>query len=323
MTEIPERPFFIVGHPRSGTTLLRFLVSSHPRIYIPEETGFVPFLLPKEQTRQTLTLRELRSLLTRIAELNYLWRNMVDDVEMFYRSLPEPRLPYVLDALYRQKIRSHGAARWGDKTPVYVQYVGILNLIFPTAQFIHVIRDGRDAALSALKKWPDRRWYMDTFYLIKNWDRNVTAGRVAGRRLGKDRYEEVRYEALVNRPREVLERVTGFLGETFDPKMLDHTSLARRIGPGPHGHTEVQQPISTDSIGRWRTEMTDFDRKLTERIAGSTLEACGYEPGPSEPMTWAEQVRFMLLALKFRMFDATRTTLYAAGILTLNRDLRR
>lgn len=321
MTDLPERPFFVVGHPRSGTTLLRFILSSHPRLHIPEETGFIPFLV--NDVNADLSQEQVRHLLDRIGRLNYLWYEMVDDVPAFYRSLPEPKLTHLLDALYHRHIAGHGASRWGDKTPTYVGYLPLLSQIFPTAQFIHIIRDGRDATLSALDKWPERGRYMDSYYLLANWVRNVRAGRENGPPLGPSRYLEVRYETLVEEPQPVLDRILTFLEEEPAPDILDHTRLARKIGPGPQDHVEVQQPISAASVQRWRTGMTPFDQKLANRIAGDLLAELGYELAVVDPLSAGELLRLSFLAGKFRLTDTTRTLLYTTGVLSLNRDLRR
>lgn len=322
MTLLAENPFFIVGHPRSGTTLLRFLLSSHPRLYIPEETGFIPFLLEDRDLSAQLTLPQVGQLLERIGSLNHLWRGLVDDVPKFYSSLAEPCLAQMLDALFRQQIEEHGAARWGDKTPLYIRYIPTLDRVFPTAQFVHVIRDGRDAALSAANKWPERRLYMDNYYLLRNWVVNIERGREAQRVLGESRYLEVRYEQLVQDPRQVLERVCTFLGEEFRIDMLDHTTLARKVGPGPQGHLEVQQPIATNSVQRWKTEMTAFDRKVADRLAGQILLELGYELADLGPLSVGERLRLLLLSGKFALTSTTRRALYAMGVLTLNRGLR-
>jgi hypothetical protein len=323
MVQLAEKPFFIVGHPRSGTTLLRFLLGSHPRLYIPEETGFVPFLVKRDRVNAALDLDEVRGILERIGRLNYLWKGMVDDVPCFYKMLPEPTLAQLLDVLYRQQIAAYGAVRWGDKTPLYVRHIPLLDEIFPTAQFIHVIRDGRDATLSALKKWPERRLYMDHYYLLKGWVANVEAGRAAGRELGEKRYLEVRYETLVRQPQTTLEQVCTFLEEAFHPKMLDQTKLAGRVGPGPQGHVEVLQPISTRSIAIWKTDMAPFYQKMADHVAGRTMTDLGYELADLGTFSAAEMVRFILLTARYQLANTTRNALYATGVLTLNRDLRR
>ena len=296
-------------------------MSSHPRLHIPEETGFIPFLV--KDVDANLSLEEVHVLLDRIGRLNYLWHNLVDNIPELYSSLPEPKLRHLLNELYCRQIAVHGASRWGDKTPNYVNYIPLLSAIFPTAQFLHLIRDGRDTTLSAIAKWPERGWYMDSYYLLTNWARNVRAGRRDGQALGPDRYVEVRYERMVQEPQQTLHEVLAFLDEEPHPAMFDHTRLARKLGPGPQEHVEVQQPVSTASVQRWRTEMVPFEKKLANRLAGELLQELGYELADVDPLSASETARALLLSGKFHLADAARTLLYATGILSLNRDLRR
>jgi hypothetical protein len=320
MTDLPERPFFVIGNPRSGTTLLRFILSSHPRLHIPAETGFLPFL--GFDADAILAPVEARTVLTRIGRLNREWAGLVEDVEALYRELPEPTLARLLDALYRVQIAEHGAVRWGDKTPSYVLHLDRLDRIFSTAQFVHVIRDGRDATLSARAKWGRRRWYMDNYYLLRNWVRHVDHGRQAGRKLPADRYLEIRYEGLVQHPERVVKEICAFLGETFCPEMLNHTQLAREQ-IGPRGHVEVREPISTASVQRWKTQMSNSDKRLADRVAGPTLAACGYELSGLGLPTGGDRLRFLLLSCKYALIQAGRQALTRLGWLTLNRGKRR
>jgi hypothetical protein len=228
----------------------------------------------------------------------------------------------VLDALYRQKIAEHDAVRWGDKTPSYVLHLPTLSRIFPSAQFVHLVRDGRDAALSAQKKWGAKNWYMDQGYLLKNWVRHVERGRKAGQALGEGRYLELRYEALVQHPEPALERLCGFLGEQLHPAMLEHTQLARQQ-IGPRGHIEVRDPISAASVGRWKREMSSFDKKMADRIAGPTLAASGYDLAGCGSLSLGETCRLGLILAKYWLTDTARQALISLGLLTLNRRKRR
>lgn len=315
-----EQPFFIVGHPRSGTTLLRMILCAHSRLYIPEETGFLPFL--KTPHDRHLSRREIRSLLERIGSLNAYWRDMVpsEEIEAFFPL--NPTLAEAINILYQLKCIPHEAVRWGDKTPLYVRYIPEIIQIFPQAQFIHLIRDGRDAAISARKKWGRSSPYMDIYYLLKNWNRNVRTGRSQGVRLGHERYMEIFYEKLVTSPGEVVRQVCSFLGEDFEQAMLDHTVTARKIGPGHGQHNMALEPIFTKSVGRWKSEMTSFEQKMAERISGECLAEFGYQRSGTEPLSARERLTFTGYAIKFAMFDSLRTLLYRAGWLTLNRTMR-
>jgi hypothetical protein len=228
----------------------------------------------------------------------------------------------VLDALYRLQIPP-GTARWGDKTPLYVQYIPQIQAIFPRAQFIHVIRDGRDAALSARAKWGQPKPYMDLSYLLSNWVRNVQTGQAAGRQLGPQHYYEIRYEELVSEPAAALQALCAYLGEPYDAAMLDYRLTARREGGGIDAHVEAQEVLYASSIGRWQDEMTPFERKVARAIAGPLLVELGY--GADEdlgPLNTADRLRLAWLSTRFKTLDALRTWLYQRGLRTLNYNRR-
>jgi hypothetical protein len=301
--------------------LLRFMLSSHPCLYLPDETGFLPFLDTGPQVE--LSRGAVQDLLGDIGDLNRFWHGLVVDHETFYASLTRPTLPFVLDALYRRQIEPHVPARWGDKTPLYVRYIPEIQTIFPEAQFIHVLRDGRDAALSARAKWGQDRPYMDLSYLLRNWVRNVQAGRAAGDRLGPQQYYEVRYESLVSDPAGTLQAICAFLGERYDPAMLDFQQLARQEGGGVDAHLEPQAALHRDSIGRWQSELTLFERKLAQTLAGPLLVELGYSHDTPPPLTTVDRTRMAWLSARFHLFDTLRTFLYQQRLLTLNRNRRR
>ena len=313
-------PFFIVGSPRSGTTLLRFILSSHSRLYVPDETGFIPFLRKKPHT--DLSLSEVDAILTRIGQLNRFWDGMVPDVGAFYSALPQPRLPFVLEALFQQRLAPHRAVRWGDKTPLYVRYVPTIRALFPQAKFIHMVRDGRDATLSAAKKWAAGKPYMDSYYLLTNWRRNVEAGWAAQKLLGDD-YLELRYETLVTEPETAVSQLCTFLNEPFEPAMLDQTGLARQVGGGVDEHVEVQRQINSQSVGRWQQEMPLFEQKLANHLIGPTLQQAGYPLADVPPFTPTERLTLARLAAKFTLADTTRSLLYKTGLRTLNANRRK
>ena len=312
--QLVEKPFFIVGHPRSGTTLLRFLLMSQPRLYIPPETGFLPDIY--RYHGRELSPTETRSLLEHIGELNYEWDQVVTDVDSFIATLPKPTLQHVVDRLYRERMRSLNAVRWGDKTPIYVRYIDQLNDIFPQSQFIHIIRDGRDASLSAVKKWGASSWHLNHYYLMANWKRNIDAGRTAGEWLGPKRYIELRYEELVADPTKQVSRLCEFLDESFDPDAIDQTQKANKPEYECH-HVEVTRPISRNSIGRYKNEMSSTDRMIASAIAGHQLEELGYEVEPKR-RSIADNLRLCRDGTKFLVVDRLRSLLYFLGLLNLS-----
>lgn len=320
MNQLSEKPIFVVGFPRSGTTLLRFILSSHPRIFIPAESGFIPYL--RTNPREQLKEYQVRSLLEQIGRLNHSWVNIVDDINIFYNSLPEPTLKFILDALYRIKIGESGASRWGDKTPQYILHMQKLLDIFPSAQFIHLIRDCRATTLSAIRKWGAKNWYMDEYYLIKNWTINVKAGLTCGRQLNSNQYLEVHYEYLVQQPEQVVNKICNFLKEDFCRDMLNHISLAQEL-VGPGGHMEVLDPIHMRSLYHWKKQISPYTLKLAHHIAGPTLEKLGYDNDPTEPFTPKEAALTTMLMGKYYFTNTMKKILTSAGWLTPDRRNRR
>lgn len=308
-------PFFVVGSPRSGTTLVRRLLCAHPRLYIPGETGFLPFL--RVDARRALSRRELAHVLRRIGSLNRHWIHPPDAVA----AGTDPRLREVLETLYGDRARSYGAARWGDKTPGYVRYLPDLDRIFPDAQVLHVLRDGRDVALSARAEWGANHWYMDLHYLLRQWAINVRAGRRDGARLGPARYLEVRYEELVTRPRQTMERILRFLGEAPD-HAVDEAIASPSAVPGKRFHRGVHRPVSDASAGRWRRELTAREAKLADSLVGDLLRELGYATSGLGRPTAGERLAGLPGALRYSVAGPARRLLYAVGWLTLNRGLR-
>jgi len=126
------------------------------------------------------------------------------------------------------------ASVWGDKNPHYAHphNLGCLETVvelFPGARFIHIVRDGRDVALSQRQiSWCSS----NSFRLAEDWAHKTTLCHKVGRVLGPDQYLELRYEELVRDPEPVLRQVCDFLGEPFDAQMLHYHETAKNVVPG-------------------------------------------------------------------------------------------
>ncbi len=316
-----NEPFFIVGVHRSGTTLLRYMLNSSPRIYIPPESDFIPRFFGRALRRpdsqllnQPLAPEQVEKLLhiifTRYRFVRA-WQGPPPDPALFG---PRPTPADFLDTLYRRYAAQQGAVRWGDKTPIYTSYLPLLDALFPQARFVHIIRDGRDVALSALDTWGAKEPHVDIYFTARNWVRRVTAAQAAGVRLGPGRYREVRYEALTTTPEEVLLELCAFLDEPYTPDMARPHELARREVPAGSFHDPVRRPPAPDRIGRWQREMSPADRRLFEALAGPTLAHLGY-PVVGEPVPWREQPRQRALRLKYGVLQAGRSALQRLGLM--------
>jgi hypothetical protein len=144
----------IVGVPRSGTTLLRLMLDAHPQFAIPPETGFLP---RAARLSPPLFLRtRLFDLLTHFPRSAPNWADFHMDASEFQQALWQIRPFTVAEgvrAFYRLYAQHHRKTRSGDKTPLYALEMPAIRRLLPEARFIHVIRDGRDVALSLRKTW--------------------------------------------------------------------------------------------------------------------------------------------------------------------------
>jgi hypothetical protein len=309
-------PFFIVGVHRSGTTLLRYMLSSSPRIYIPPESDFIPrFFLKKPLV--PLDERGVGKMLGIIFNRYRFvkeWQGERPQSHSFYTTM-EPKTPAgFLDYLYRSYAEQKGAVRWGDKTPIYSSYMDLIHQIFPQAKFIHIIRDGRDVALSMLEKWGKKEIHIDIYFAARNWVRRIKQAQAAGKRLGSNYYYELTYESLVASPEQELLTICNFLEEPFIEEMATHHQQARQQIESGSFHEAVRQPANKSRIGRWREEMSAAELRLFEQVAGPLLTELGYETASIGTMAVTEKARFQVLRLKYETLQFGRNLAQRVGL---------
>jgi hypothetical protein len=312
-----ERPIFVIGAPRSGTTLLRYVLCSHPRIHIPPESNFIPRFLgriPRGEFKRPNAFRVLETMMTYRSFFED-WRGERLDPAGFLEGLPDLEASTIIDAVFSEYARQYGAERWGDKSPIYTMHVEAIARAFPTAQFIHIIRDGRDVALSMQQNYRGRRFfYIDVYYAARSWKRRVLHASAAGARLGPSRYLELKYEDLTASPETVIRGLCEFLGERFDPAMLQPSREAARHHHSRGIHAATREPLTTSRSGRWRSEMSLRDQRLVQAVAGDLLAAVGYEVARLGRMSLTERLRLAALWGKFSGVQAGRSALQAAGV---------
>jgi len=273
-----SRPFFVVGCPRSGTTLLRMMLDGHPRLAIPDESHFVLGLAPRWWVRRRVVLDDLLRHPKVLA-----WD--VDPGALAAEARTRHPRSYAeqVAAVFSAYARLRGKSRWGDKTPGYVSHVETLARLFPDAQFVHVIRDGREVARSLSDwSWGSRTAITGAFW----WAHKVRVGRRVGRRLGRDRYVEVRFDALLARPEDELRRLCSFLGESYSEEMLDYPD--RLVGdrrPIKAQDLHLVEP-PTPGLREWRAGLSTSDQRAVEQVCRRTLRELGYQVGPSSLPAW-------------------------------------
>jgi len=273
----PTGPIFIVGCGRSGNTLLRLMLNSHPRIAIPGETWYFPDLhaeralvvrWPESEWRDRLTQR-----ITGLAvfpELGISPTALRDELD----SVSREDWPSVVACVNLAFARIERKPRWGDKTPGYVRSLPMIKELFPDATILHVIRDGRDVVLSFLEQSFGPTGILEG---ADYWRGDVERGQRDGPRLFGRSYHEVRYEQLVADPVRILTEVCNVIGESYDPAMLEyHGSAHRYLNAQQSWHNQTKSAPTRGRSERWRHEMSRDDESLFELAAGRLLRELEY-----------------------------------------------
>jgi len=289
-----DGPIFICGTGRSGTTLFHSMLRQHGRLYsMQSESRFL--VAPGgllEARKEILSLRSLRKFRELMLGEWFRKRYRVDTPREyeggFFRDFEEHEVAECLDDfaerlragvddavrtlmtdLFSLGMRKADKARWVEKTPRNVIYLRELHELFPAAQFIHVVRDGRDVAVSILENfWPIgeipsmgvsfRREPRTVQNAARYWRDVLQSGLAAAVGLPEKTLLEIRFEDVIRNPRRTLNEVCDFLGETFDERMLSFELDAGRLH-------------------RWREVFTPDDRATFKAEAQDMLVAYGYE----------------------------------------------
>ncbi len=264
------------------------MLDAHPELAVPPETHFVSAVAatPRADPHSRERFLELVLKSPRWPDFHLDENRLVRRVTAINPFDPAEAVR-IFHSLYAARFDK---SRWGNKTPAYLLHMRAIADLLPEAHFIHLIRDGRDVAVSIRNLWfgPDS---IDT--AARWWVSRLEEGRRQA--AGLAHYVEVTYEDLVTAPESVLRRLCAFLDLPWSPTLLEYHEGARaRLAEldqdivSPDGTRTISaserraifaatsRKPDPRSCGRWVTEMSDADRIVFERIAGETLRGLGY-----------------------------------------------
>ena len=277
-----QNPYlFIAGCPRSGTTLLQRMLDHHPLLAVANDTHFIPKAVKGVREGSDLPLTS--DLVGRVRSYHRFFRLGLSEAVVCKAAEGARTYGEFVSALYSEYARLHNKELAGEKTPDYVRCLPFLHALFPWVKTVHIIRDGRDVALSALQwarenKGPGKLqlWREEPVAVCALWWQwQVMSGCTSGAELGPERYHEVKYESLVKDPDETLRTVMAFLELPFALEMLAFHEGKVRNSIGLSAKKAWLPP--TAGLRDWRSQMPDSHLELFESIAGDLLSALGYE----------------------------------------------
>lgn len=277
------QPFFVFGNPRSGTSLFRLMLNSHPRISVPPECGFVEWLYEKfghvefcENTYRSFCSEVFK---TRKFETWGLHQ------EKLLKKLNERRpknYQELVSEVYFEYARSmrKDIEIFGDKNNYYINIADKIDSIFPSCKKVFIVRDGRDVACSYLdlkKKDIDSKYKPNLSSSIpeiaKEWRKSVE---IMGQWSRKGALS-IRYEDLVVSPKATLIKVCEFLSIDYSDKMLCYYESNDEPAEFMEWKGRTFEPLDSSSLKKFKTELTSEQMAMFENVAGAALEYAGYE----------------------------------------------
>lgn len=292
-----DAPIFVVGSDRSGTTLLRLMLTCHPKIAIPPESIFALQLYPQwasvllEQGEQIETLCNELYDDARFREWQ-VERGELQQAIMDRKPLNFADFVSLVHETYAQQ-HQPTASRWGDKNPRYAMHLAWIWSLFPDAKVIHIIRDGRavfNSFLDANRKAGRTLWPEEVSAAARSWTIRLTRAR---KHRDNPNYREVLYEELAKSPEAELRRICRFLDLEYDPMMLSFADVNRREELVPQHrtawHDATLSPVQDSRVSAWKQTLPPSYIARFELMAGHQLLSCGY------PLQTSKLGRFRLV----------------------------
>ena len=259
-------PLFVVGSGRSGTSLLRAMLNAHPNLHLTHEASF--YLDPRGKSLAA----DGRAWFERYARsfsFAFLGVSRSEVTEQL-DALSTPTRRDAVEAIMRAAAAQRGKARFGDKTPAHAQHLDAISAEFPGARIVQVVRDPRAVVASlAAMPWATSSHGLNAFFAALQVK---AVGRFGGEVC------TVRLEDLIARPEEELRRVLAFVGEDWDPVVLDHTAHGggSDVPPFPW-FAAATRPVAAPAGPPKRVDLTPAWIRRVERTAAWTLREHGYE----------------------------------------------
>ena len=277
-------PVMIIGCGRSGNTLLRSMLVAGGEIGIPPESYVWPSIARDfAHWRFTKWENVARQVVRSFEGSDF---GFADDdlkrIEADAVRLPNTSLAALLDLIYDTYCNLNGFAgrRWGDKTPLNILDIRVIEDIFPAAQYVHIVRDPRAVALSIVEaaKTSTRIREKTLTAAAERWNKSVRNARALEKRVGSSRFIEIKYENLVADPERELSRLCQYLGVQYSREMLSFYRAADTLGDVPvlFHHAQVLKPLDPAKADSWKHKIGRADRITVERMTAKYRRQFGY-----------------------------------------------
>ncbi len=268
LLEIKRKPpVFVMGCQRSGTSFLYRVLSEILNIgFGRDNTLFLRLFKSIDRYGDLKHDKNLRKLLDDISQSTVFKKRFkglqINDID-FINSIEKREYPDIIRSIYALWALKHGQTSWGGKTPDYTGHIEPLTQLFPDVKIIHIVRDGRDVALSLF----DLPWGPEDVYVAANyWKKRVILGS-SGKMVLMERFLECKYEDFLEQPESLFTQMLDFLdyeGSLREKKILEFRE-------------KIISKIKPNNTFKWKTKMLKSDIRIFELTAREQLENYGYE----------------------------------------------
>lgn len=292
--EIEKLPlFFIVGCPRSGTTLLQQILDSNPEVIIPLEARFITLLKAryfKKKKWNNNDINEFVDELYKDLQFSLYWNVDRKQLTNTFQSIPKEKISFLLLCkivylCFQTNTTKTNILLIGDKKPLHSILIPEIIEMLPEAKFIHIVRDYRAQILS-MKKWflkagiigLSQQWVSQNNFIEKQKEKKTS------------QFYTIRYEDLVKVPEEYTQKITSFLGLKYTPNMLNF--YKKNINDLQENeqkdfekikllntlHYNLLNPVNISRIDTWQTELSEKEIRIADYFCSKFAERYGYQP---------------------------------------------
>lgn len=289
-----KEPVFIIGNPRSGTTLLRLMLTAHSRMVIPPECGFAAWYYDKYKNWKDLVKQNETIINDFVSDLLKAhkfenWKIKKEDILSYLLNIKPTTYSDLVSGIYffyGNRIKKN-LLKWGDKNNFYLNYILTIKKMFPKVKFIHLVRDGRTVACSYKNLG---RKKMTSKYAPKlpskisdialEWQRNLTIITDSFASFNYEGVIELRFEDLILKPVEKLTELCTFINIDFEERMLNYYSLTENEGLEPKEFLswkeKTRKPLIKEEADRFKHELTPGEITTFESFSRKFLENYHY-----------------------------------------------
>ena len=293
--KINSSPVFVIGSARSGTSILSQLIRDYLKVSFGTESQFIIRFYRQLPQYGNLKLdRNMRRLLADIGKERCFRRwvkfGYTFDKERIFSRIQNRSYSGLLHAIFSDLAIHNGMNQWGDKTPEYINDLEILYKLFPNARFVHILRDGRDVALSTFKMHFGAK---NIGVAALQWNRQMQCVADFKKVVDPNQFIEIKYENFLEDPIQVFSTIFTFL------RIKDENGKIRK-----NIETKLSHELFRDNYFKWKKKLSHKEKLIYEKVNYDLLEKNGYETitdgkikiGSLEKLSWILDHRIRQLA---------------------------